>query len=215
MNEFKDAVKPQEKVSKTLDQIRKDLDQRIAEAMKLKNDPLSALKKAADDLEKLIKDQTATRDQTKETAADKELQKTPALAKDQRMLAKRTEQLRETPLPTKDTKESVDKTKDALDKAGGDDRCRQGTAEKAGRQRRAQARAGVKALDEAKKQFAEKIAELEKRKDDIAKLEDAAKKLAELAKAEPFIADKAKEITDKSDQHQRINPRTSPRTRTS
>src|SRR5207253_687439 len=50
------------------------------------------------------------------------------------------------------------------------------------------------ALKKAKQELAAKIAELEKRKDDIAKLEEAAKKLAELTKAEKDIAAQAKEM---------------------
>ena len=57
LDQPKDAAQPQDKAAKTLDEIRKDLDQRITEAMKLQNDPLAALKKAADDLEKLTADQ--------------------------------------------------------------------------------------------------------------------------------------------------------------
>ena len=55
----------------------------------------------------------------------------------------------------------------------------------------------LKGLEEAKKALAEKVAEAENRRDEIAKLEDAEKKIGELIKKEKNVADKAKEKADK------------------
>ena len=56
----------------------------------------------------------------------------------------------------------------------------------------------LEALEEARKEIGDKVAEIEKRRDDIAKLEDAAKKLDELAKQEKNVADKADDATPTS-----------------
>ena len=105
---------------------------------------------------------------TSVTAIQKESPKTPELAKDQRTLAFRTQDLKDTPLPTKD------ETKDALAKAAKamNEAVKELRSQKADTAVPKQEQA-LKALEEAKKQTADKIAELEKRKEDLAKLEEA------------------------------------------
>ncbi len=102
-NEPKDAALPQNKAATKLAEARTELDKLIAEAEKRQNDPLAALKKAAENLEKLIKDQTDTRDKTKETSPEQTVQKLAELTRSQKDLANRTGDLKETPLPNKDT----------------------------------------------------------------------------------------------------------------
>lgn len=193
-NQPKEATAPQDKAATTLKEVRKELDTLIAAAEKQKDDPLTALKKAADDVEKLLKEQTDTRDKTKDTVGEKQNLKVPELAKSQKDLANRTEQLKDTPLPTKDdAKNALDKANKAMTEAAKalDDK-------KAGDAVPKQEQA-IKALEDAKKEIGEKVAELEKRKDDLAKLEDAAQKLEQLAKAEKNIADKAKDLGAKNE----------------
>src|SRR5207248_1735726 len=69
-HETKAAEPPQNKASAELRDVKKQLDDMIAKAEKEKNDPLAALKKAAEELNKVIKDQTDTRNETKEVAKD-------------------------------------------------------------------------------------------------------------------------------------------------
>src|SRR5262249_17220540 len=101
-NEPKHAEQPQEKAVDQLREVRKQLDDMIAAAEKQQNDPLAARMKTAEDLEKVIKDQTETRDQTRKIADDKQNVKTPELAGKQKELANRTEALKNAPLPNKD-----------------------------------------------------------------------------------------------------------------
>ncbi len=83
-NQPKEATEPQDKAATTLKEVRNELDKLIADAEKIKTDPLAALKKAADDVEKLVKDQTETRDKTKDTVGEKQNLKVPELAKTQK-----------------------------------------------------------------------------------------------------------------------------------
>jgi hypothetical protein len=190
--EARNATEPQAKAAKTLEEARADLDKLIAAAEKAKNDPLAALKKAADDLDKLIKDQTQTRDQTQDAA--KEDAKTSELAKKQRELAYRAQDLKETPLPTgQKAKDALADANKAMNQAAKELK-NQNAQDAVPKQDQA-----LKALDEARKQLAEKMAELQKRQDDMAKLEDAAKKLAELTQAEKNIANQAKDMAAKPD----------------
>src|SRR5262249_16380195 len=107
-NKAKQAETPQEKASEELKEARKELDRLIAAAEKEKNDPLAALQKAAEQLDKIIKEQTDTRDQTKQPAKDKKVAK---LADKQKDLAQQTQLPKDTPLPSKE------KTDAALEQA--------------------------------------------------------------------------------------------------
>ncbi|MCI0378871.1 MAG: DUF4175 family protein [Gemmataceae bacterium] len=185
----KQATEPQQKAVNTLQDVRKELDKLIAAAEKEKTDPLAAMKKAIDDLEKLLKDQTTTRDETKETMADKQNAKLAELAREQKDLALRAEMLKETPLPSKDkTEPALDKATKAMDKAT-EALKKKKSADAVPEQNKA-----IDALKEAQKEMADKLAEMEQRRKDLAKLEEAAKKLDELAKAEKNLADKASDM---------------------
>jgi hypothetical protein len=186
------AVMPQDKAVEVLKQARTDVNRMIAEAEKQQHDPLAALKKAADTVDQLLKEQTTTRDETKDAARDKQNLKLPALAGKQKDLAKRTTDLQQTPAPTKEkTEPTLDKAAKAMTKATKDLR-----GEKASEALSKQNRA-IKALEEARKEIGAQIAEIEKRRHEIAKLEDAAKKLDELARQEGKVADKADHLAQK------------------
>jgi hypothetical protein len=191
-NDAKKAETPQEKASKELKEARQDLDKMIAAAEKEKTDPLAALQKAAEDLDKVIKDQTETRDQTKQTAMEKQERKLPELAKKQKELAQRTEMLKETPLPTKEKAEAaLDKANQAMKEAT-KALDKKTTPEAVAKQDKA-----LDALKEARKEIGDKLAEVEKRRDDLAKLEEAAKKLDDLAGKEKNVAQKADAMAQK------------------
>ncbi|MBI3410460.1 MAG: DUF4175 family protein [Planctomycetes bacterium] len=191
-NAPKNAAEPQDKAKQTLEDVRKEVDKMIAQAEKAKNDPLAALKKAAEDVDKLLKDQTQTRDQTKDTAEKKDPAKLPELTKDQKNLAERTEGLKDTPLPGKEkVAEALDKANKAMNEAAKNLDAKKPVAAMDKQDN------AIEALKEAKKELAEKTAEIEKRKDDMAKLEDAKKKLDDLAKAENKVAGDAKDVAEK------------------
>src|SRR5262249_35454998 len=86
-NAPKNAVDPQDRAKQTLEDVRKEVDKMTAQAEKAKTDPLAALKKAAEDVDRLLTDQTQTRDQTKDTADKKNPAKLAELTKDQKDLA--------------------------------------------------------------------------------------------------------------------------------
>jgi Domain of unknown function (DUF4175) len=190
--EPRQAPIPQEKATQDLKQARQEIDKLIDKLDKQKNDPIAALKNAAEKLDKIIKEQTDTRDKTKQTADAKQNQKTPQLAEKQKELAKETNQLKEQPLPAKD------KVEPALAKA---EKAMQDAAKALDKKQSPDALPkqdqALKNLEEARKEIGEKIAEMEKRKDDLAKLEDAAKKLDDLAKQEGKVADKATDLAKK------------------
>ncbi len=95
----------------------------------LKNEPKKALepqakatenlKEARKKLDNLIKEQVATREQTKETEGDKQNLKLPELANKQKELAKQTDQLKNTPLPDNDKKaeKALEKAETAMKQA--------------------------------------------------------------------------------------------------
>lgn len=189
------AAEPQEKAADTLRDVRKDLDKLIAAAEKERSDPLTALKSAAETVDKLIKDQKDTRDQTKQAGDARKTQELSKLADKQGDLARRTDDLKQQSLPPRA------ETQKALDKAGKamKDAAKALDSKKApdavGKQDRA-----LDALKDAQKALQDQIAEVAKRRDDIAKLEDAAKKLDALTKQEGNIADQARQMADKGTQ---------------
>jgi len=186
------AVIPQEKAVDSLREAKIEVEKMLAAAEKQKNDPLAALQKAAETVEKLLKDQTATRNQTKDAAKDEHNLKLPTLANKQTELAKRTEDLNEAALPNKE------KTQAALDKAAAEmKKAAESLLDKKAAVAVPKQEKAIAALEEAKKAIGEQMAAIEKRRDDIAKLEDAAQKLGELAKQESKVADQAKDLAQK------------------
>jgi hypothetical protein len=186
------ALPPQEKAVEQLREIRKELDRQIAAAEKKKTDPLAALKDTADTVDKLLKEQTETRDQTKAAATEKQNLKLPALVGKQQDLAKRTEGLKEKSLPNRpETQPALGKAAKAMAEAAKALEAKK-TPDAVPKQDKA-----IEALQLAQKEIGEKMAELEKRREDISKLEGAAKKLEQLAKQEAKIAEQAKDLLAK------------------
>jgi len=182
------AVRPQDEAIGVLKDARAKVADLIAKAEDKKKDPLAALKDATETIDKLLKEQIATRDQTKDAGDAKQLDKLPQIAPQQKELADRTEALNGKPMPTKnDAKQALDKASKAMDNAAKNLQ-NQKAPSALSKQNDA-----IKALEDAKKSLQEQIAEMEKRREDIAKLEDAAQKLEKLTKDEGQIADQAKD----------------------
>ncbi len=169
---------------------RDELDKRIATAELAKADALTATKNAAEQVDKLIKDQKAAQEMTQKVAKRGDPLK-PA-AKAQADVAKQAEAAKAMPLA--DNPEAKKALEDAAEAA-------QAAADKLDEKDAALAKADqqktVDALEAAKKALDDKAAAIEKRRDDIAKLEKAADKLGDLAKDEQKVADAAK--ADKPD----------------
>lgn len=177
------AIRAQEQATKNLQAARANLDKLLAAAEKKANDPLAALRQAAAKLDDLIKDQTATRAQTKET---KDAARLPALAKSQKELAQRAKDLKDTPLPASDaTKAHFRDAAKAMAQAAQALNKRQANSAVP---KQTQA---LKAIQEARKEMSAKVAELAQRQADLAKLQESTDKLGQLAKSEKDVADKA------------------------
>jgi hypothetical protein len=187
------AIEPQEKALDMLKDARAKVADMIAKAEKDRTDPLIALQKAAETLEQLLKEQIATRDQTKDVGDANQMDQLPKIAPQQKDLANRTDTLNNKPLPTKpETQMALDKAAKSMDKAANNLQ-NQKAPEALGKQNDA-----IQALQDAQKKLQEQIAETEKRREDIAKLEDAAQKLDKLTKDEGKIADQAKSKGDQA-----------------
>jgi hypothetical protein len=182
--DLKGAVSPEGNAADRLREARDELDKLIEAAEKAKSDPLEAAKRAAEQIEQIIKEQTAAREMTEANAKKPDNLKPASDA--QKDVAKKTDDVRNLPLP--DSKE----LKDALNKAA--DATRTAANELARRNADAaqpKQSEALQALQDAKKALEEKAATIEKRREDIAKLDEAAKKLEELARQEKKVADDA------------------------
>ena len=181
------AKAPQEKAAEDLKAARDKLDDLIAKEEKKKSDPLEAVKDAIAKVDQLIKDETKNREKTEATKGIQP-EKLPAISKEQKDIAKKTDDLKNSPLPEKsEAKDALAKAEKAMDKAA------KALDDKKGMDAVKNQDQAVKDLQAAKKALEDQAKEIEKRRDEIAKLEDAKKKLDELAKKQDMVADKAAE----------------------
>jgi hypothetical protein len=184
---FDPALEKEEKALEKLQEARQAVEEQIAKEEKAKTDPLEAVKKAQEEIEKLIKDQTSTKEKTEQTKGT-QTEKMPNLSKEEKALAKRTDAVKNAPLPEKDKiEESLSKAKQAMDKAT------KALDDKKGMEAVKNQDEALKKLEEAKKALEDKRAEIEKRREEIAKLEEAAEKLEKLAKQQQKLGDEARE----------------------
>src|SRR5262249_21760601 len=121
-------------------------------------------------------------------AQEKQNLKLPELANQQQDLAKRTDALKNQPLPQNEAQTALGKAAQEMKNAA------QKLESKNTPDAVVPQNEAIKSLEEARKELAQQLADIEKRRDDIAKLEDAAQKLADLAKQEGKIADQATEL---------------------
>ncbi|HET6574606.1 MAG TPA: hypothetical protein VFG68_13440, partial [Fimbriiglobus sp.] len=195
---LKQAISPEENAADRLREARDELDKMIAAAEKAKSDPLEAAKRAAEQIEQLIKDQTTAKEMT-EANAKKPDDLRPA-ADAQKDVAKQTADVRSLPLPdSKDLKDALNKAADAT-RGAADDLTKRNAEAAQPKQSEA-----LQALRDAKKALEEKAAAIEKRREEIAKLDEATKKLEELARQEKQVADDAKAKADRAPTGQKPN----------
>jgi hypothetical protein len=112
-----DAAKPPEnRALDALKEARDELDKQIAAAELAKKDPLAAVKSAAEQIEKLIEDQKDAGAKTEK--AEQNPAKLPDATAAQKDVGKKTDDLRNTPLPpNQDVKTALDKAADAMKQA--------------------------------------------------------------------------------------------------
>ncbi|HEV3259716.1 MAG TPA: hypothetical protein VG013_22805 [Gemmataceae bacterium] len=186
------AVKPQQQAADKLRAVRKDLDKMIATAEKQQHDALAALQKTAETVDRLLKEQKDLRGKAHEAEAAKQPERLPHLTAKQQDLAKRTDHLNQQPTAAKpEARDALDKAAKAMDKAA------ESLEDKKGSEAVAKQDKAIKSLEKAKKALDDQVAAVQKRRDDIAALEDAGKRLAELAKKENKVADQARDLDHK------------------
>lgn len=177
----------QAKAAEILRSVLLDLVKRITELEKAKQDPLAALQKAADTLEKLIVEQKDTRQKTAEADQAKKEEALAPLAKRQEDLQARTEDLKNQPLPDREKiAPALDKATKAQDKAVG------ALEDKAAAQAIPEQNKAVEALEDARDALKEAIADAQKQQDQA--LPSAAQQIAkaiEQAQAAQKAADEA------------------------
>jgi hypothetical protein len=182
-NEAAKAGEPQAKAAENLKAAKAEIDKMIAVADKAKSDPLAALKNAIEKLDDIIAEQTKNRDETKNTVGEKQNLKVPELANTQKDIAKKTEEVMNTPLPNREKVENaLNKATQAMKEAAKNLDANQSPQAVAMQDK------AIENLQQARKDLADKAAQIESRQADIAKLEDAAKKLADIAKQETDVA---------------------------
>ena len=105
-------------VNSYLQEAKDALDKQIEKAEQQKADPLAAVKKAAEMVEKLIQEQKLAKDMTEKENSPEKLKPAATLQKD---VAKKTDEVKNLPLPeSKDLKEALDKASDSTKKAADD-----------------------------------------------------------------------------------------------
>ena len=183
------AKKPQEEALAKLKEAKDELDRQIAAAELAKVDPLAATKQAIEQVEQIIKEQKEANAKT-DKAVEK-ADKAPDAATAQKDVGKKTDDLRNTPLPPNtDAKQALDKAADAQKQA----------AEKLDNKQPADAKPNqqdaLKALEQAKSELEKQAKAIEERRAEIAQLEDLKGKLEELAKNEKDVAKDANKAAD-------------------
>ncbi len=175
------AREPEEKALEALKAAKDELERQIAAAELAKTDPLAATQQAAEQLDKIIKEQKETNKQTAKAAERPE--RTPDAAKSQKDVAQKTDDLRKTPLPpNSEAKQALDKALDAQKQAANKLDNKQPNDAKPDQQQ------AVKELEKAKEALEKQAKAIEERRAEIAKLEDLKGKLEELAKNEKEVA---------------------------
>ena len=180
------AAKPQETAAQQLKVVRDQIDKEIAAAELAKNDPLTATKKAIEAIDKLINDQHMAKNQTKDAVNKADALK--AAAEKQTEVAKKADDLTTMPLPANDeAKAALAKAAEKADAAKDD------LSNKDPKAAQPKQDEVIKELHAAKKALEEQAKAIQKRRDDLAKLEAAKDKLDQLAKAETEVAEAAAE----------------------
>jgi hypothetical protein len=188
------ATKPQSEAAQTLRKALQDLDRRIAEAEKERGDPLAALQKAGEKIDRLLQEQKDLRDKAAEATSAQKMQRLPAMTGKQQELGKQTEQLsQETPSSQPQALAALEKAAEAMEKASKD------LQEKKGKESVSRQDEAISKLEKARKDIAQQAAEIEKRRQEIAALEKAAERLDQLTKDQGKLTKAAQACAENSE----------------
>jgi hypothetical protein len=175
------AREPQQRALEALQQAKDELDRQIAAAELAKNDPLAATKQAIEQLDRIIKDQKDTNARTDKAAERPD--RLPDAANAQKDVARKTDELRNTPLPPNNqAKDALNKALEAQKQAAEKLDNKQANAAKSDQQ------AALDELQRARDELEKQAQAIEQRREQLAQLEDLKGKLDELAKNEQNIA---------------------------
>ncbi len=175
------AREPQERALEALQQAKDELDRQIAAAELAKNDPLAATKQAIEQLDRIIKDQKDANARTEKAAERPD--RLPDAANAQKDVARKTDELRNTPLPPNNqAQQALDKALEAQKQAAEKLDNKQPNAAKPDQQ------AALNELQRARDELEKQAQAIEQRRQQLAQLEDLKGKLEELTKNEQNIA---------------------------
>ncbi|MCI0705524.1 MAG: hypothetical protein L0241_31070, partial [Planctomycetia bacterium] len=178
------AMNPQEKALEQLKNAKDELDRLIAAAELAKSDPLAATKQAIEQLDQIIKEQKDANAKTEKAVTDPN--SIPKATTAQKDVTKKTEDLRNTPLPPNtEAKKALDKAFESQKQAGNQLDNKNPTDAQPKQQD------ALTELLKAKEELEKQAKAIEERREQIAQLEELKKKLDELVKNEKEIANDA------------------------
>ncbi|MCZ2342928.1 MAG: hypothetical protein LC104_14235 [Bacteroidales bacterium] len=183
------AADPQKNAEKRLAEVLEKIDEQIAATEQQKSDPLAAVQKASEEIAKLMDQQESTKQATEKNKSRPDQLK-PA-AEQQQAITERAEAIQDLPLPENPAARKALEKATAQSRKAADDLARKDADDALPNQAETQ-----KALAEAKKALDEQAAAIQKRRDQLAKLEAAEKLLDELTQAEKKIAADAQAVAD-------------------
>ncbi|MCS6865759.1 MAG: hypothetical protein RMJ56_14775 [Gemmataceae bacterium] len=175
------AREPQERALEALQQAKDELDRQIAAAELAKNDPLAATKQAIEQLDRIIKDQKDTNARTEKALERPD--RLPDAANAQKDVARKTDELRNTPLPPNtQAQQALQKALEAQKQAA------EKLDNKQPRDAQPDQQAALDELQRARDELEKQAQAIEQRREQLAQLEDLKGRLEELAKNEQNIA---------------------------
>lgn len=183
------ALAPQTKAAEKLEQAKKQLDELVAQEEKNQRDPLAALQRAIEQIEKLIAEQKVLQQRAKESIQAKKPQDLKPQAPKQQNLAHKTEDIIAKPLAAKaETKQLIQNAAEAMHAASEQLHVQLGDPAVAQQER------ALQELHQAKAALQAEAQAMADRREQIAQLEESGKKLEEIIQKEQSIHDNATQL---------------------
>ncbi|HQR06543.1 MAG TPA: hypothetical protein PLN21_06960 [Gemmatales bacterium] len=183
------ALEPQTKAAEKLAEAKKQLDELVVAEEKSQRDPLAALQRAMEQIDKIIAEQKALQHKNKESILAKKPTELKPTAPKQQNLAQKTEEIVAKPLAAKaETKQMIQNAAEAMHAASEQLHAQEGES-------------AIKQQDKALADLAQAKAALQaeaqamaERREQIEQLEKAGKKLDDIIQKESEIHDAAKQL---------------------
>ncbi len=185
----KQALEPQTQAAEKLAQAKKQLDDLVVAEEKNQRDPLAALQRAIEQIEKIMAEQKALQQRNKESMMAKKPAELKPTAPKQQNLAEKTEDIVAKPLAAKaETKQLIQNAAEAMHAASEQLHLQQGD------QAIAQQNRALADLAQAKAALQAEAQAMAERREQIAQMEQAAKKLEDLIQKETEITEASKQL---------------------